>query len=155
MRWHHTTNHKILSFPVFIFKRVVRLLILLVAVLSLTGCQATLTQEKVVHVTLWQGVNPPPNRDVLLHLVDKFNQTHADIQVDSLYVGQPDQQMPKILAAVVGNAAPDLLWYSLTIAGQLVELNALLPLDEMLKTSAVMKEIDPALFATTELQSKM
>ncbi|MGI8502969.1 MAG: hypothetical protein ACR2LR_17810, partial [Hassallia sp.] len=43
------------------------LLILLVAVLGLTGCQinsGNLTQEKVVHVTLWQGVNPPPNRDV-------------------------------------------------------------------------------------------
>jgi len=134
------------------------LLILLVAVLTLTGCQVTSgnpNQEKVIHVTLWQGVNPPQNRDVLQKLVDKFNQSHADIQVDSLYVGQPDQQMPKILAAVVGNAAPDLLWYSPTIAGQLVELDALLPLDEMLETSAVKKEIDPALFATMELQSKI
>jgi multiple sugar transport system substrate-binding protein len=158
MRSHHTTNHKILSLPLSIFKKVVSLLILLVAVLNLSGCQATSgnpNQEKVIHVTLWQGVNPPPNRDVLQKLVEKFNQTHSDIQVDSFYVGQPDQQMPKILAAVVGNAPPDLLWYSPTIAGQLVELDALLPLDEMLETSEVKKEIDPALFATMKLQSKI
>jgi multiple sugar transport system substrate-binding protein len=158
MRSHHIINQKILSFPALIFNTVIRLLILLVAVLSLTGCQINsrnLTQQKVVHVTLWQGVNPSPNRDVLQKLVDKFNQSHFDIQVNSLYVGQSDQQMPKILAAVVGNATPDLLWYSPTITGQLVELDALLPLDEMLETSAVKKEIDPALFATMELNSKI
>ncbi|GAX39944.1 extracellular solute-binding protein [Tolypothrix sp. NIES-4075] len=147
-----------LSFLVFSPRSLISILLILLffCVLCLTGCQATpVTPEKVVHVTLWQGVNPPPNRDVLQKLVDKFNQTHADIQVDSLYVGQPDQQMPKILAAVVGNAAPDLLWYSPTIAGQLVELDALLPLDEMLETSAVKKEIDPALFESMELNSKI
>ncbi len=158
MRSHHTTNQKILSFPAFIFKTAVRLLILLLAVLSLTGCQinsTNLTQQKVVHVTLWQGANPSQNRDVLQKLVDKFNQRHFDIQVHSLYAGQSDQQMPKILAAVVGNATPDLLWFNPTIAGQLVELDAVLPLDEMLETSAVKKEIDPALFATMELNSKI
>ncbi len=147
-----------LSFSGFSFQSPVSILLILIifSIVSLTGCQATpVTQEKVIHVTLWQGVNPPQNRDVLQKLVDKFNQSHADIQVDSLYVGQPDQQMPKILAAVVGNAAPDLLWYNPTIAGQLVELDALLPLDEMLETSVVKKEIDPALFGTMELNSKI
>lgn len=138
------------------YKKVVLLILIIFSIVSLTGCQATsVTQEKPIHITLWQGVNPPPNRDVLQHLVDKFNQTHPDIQVDSLYVGQPDQQMPKILAAVVGNAPPDLLWYNSTIAGQLVELDALLPLDEMLETSPVKAEIDPALFESMELNGKI
>jgi multiple sugar transport system substrate-binding protein len=104
---------------------------------------------------LWQGVNPPPNRDVLQKLVDKFNQTHPDIQVESLYAGQQDQQMPKILAAVVGNAPPDLLWYNPTIGGQLVELNALIPLDEYLNKSPVKAEIDPALFESMEYKQKI
>lgn len=139
------------------YKKVVCLLILIIfSFVCLTGCQATpVTSVKVIHVTLWQGVNPPPNRDVLQKLVDKFNQTHPNIHVDSLYVGQPDQQMPKILAAVVGNAPPDLLWYNSTIAGQLVELDALLPLDEMLETSPVKAEIDPALFESMELNGKI
>jgi multiple sugar transport system substrate-binding protein len=134
------------------------LLILMVGILTLAGCQVILPglrETKVTHVTLWQGVNPPPNRDVLQKLVEKFNQTHRDIQVESLYVGQQDQQMPKILAAVVGNAPPDLLWYNPTIGGQLVELGALLPLDEMLATSPVKAEIDPTLYASMKYNGKI
>ncbi|BAY63975.1 extracellular solute-binding protein [Calothrix brevissima NIES-22] len=127
------------------------------AVLVVTGCQAIIHQPEaqVIHITLWQGVNPPQNRDVLQKLVDKFNKTHPYIQVESLYVGQQDQQMPKILAAVVGNAPPDLLWYNPTIAGQLVELDAIIPVDEMLAKSPVKAEIDPTLFASMEYQGKI
>ena len=133
------------------------LILLMVGILTLSGCQATPrgAQDKAIHLTLWQGVNPPPNRDVLQKLVDRFNQTHPDIQVESLYVGQPDQQMPKILAAVVGNAPPDLLWYNPTLAGQLVELDALFPLDEMLAHSPVKTEIDPNLFASMEYKDHL
>ncbi|MEA5555663.1 ABC transporter substrate-binding protein [Nodularia spumigena] len=132
------------------------LLLLLVGILALGGCQTMRTSETgVIHLTLWQGVNPPPNRDVLQNLVDKFNQTHPKIQVESLYAGQQDQQTPKILAAVVGNAPPDLLWYNPTIAGQLVELQALIPLDEKLENSPVKAEIDPALFESMEYQGQI
>ncbi|WP_442940531.1 extracellular solute-binding protein [Nostoc sp.] len=112
-------------------------------------------EDKVIHLTMWQGVNPPPNRDVLQKLVDKFNQSHSDIQVESLSVGQQDQQMPKILAAVVGNAPPDLLWYNPTIAGQLVELGAILALDEMLGKSPIKAEIDPTLYASMKYNGKI
>ncbi|BAY34081.1 extracellular solute-binding protein [Nostoc carneum NIES-2107] len=131
---------------------------MLVGVLIVTGCQVIqrrVADAQVVHITLWQGVNPPPNRDVLQKLVDKFNQTHPKIQVESLYVGQQDQQMPKILAAVVGNAPPDLLWYNPTIAGQLVELDALTPLDELLENSPIKDEIDPTLFTSMEYEGKI
>ncbi len=134
------------------------LLMFLVGIVALVGCQAILPgfkEDNVIHLTLWQGVNPPPNRDVLQKLVDKFNQSHADIQVESLYVGQQDQQTPKILAAVVGNAPPDLLWYNPTIAGQLVELGALLPLDEMLEKSPIKAEIDPTLYASMKYNGKI
>ncbi len=134
------------------------LILLLVGILTLAGCQSipvNSSQDKVIHLTLWQGVNPPSNRDVLQKLVDKFNQTHSDIQVESLYVGQPDQQMPKILAAVVGNAPPDMLWYNPPIGGQLVELDALVPLDDMLANSPVKADIDPALFESMEYNGKL
>ncbi|MBF2067393.1 MAG: ABC transporter substrate-binding protein [Calothrix sp. C42_A2020_038] len=133
----------------------------LISIITLiTGCQApnfndSSNQSGVIHLTLWQGVNPPPNRDVLQKLVDKFNKTHSDIQVESLYVGQQDQQMPKILAAVVGNAPPDLLWYNPTIGGQLVELDALISLDEYLEKSPVKPEIDPTLFESMEYKGKI
>ncbi len=134
--------------------------------LLLSGCHPSLTPHagspspgsprtgapnaEVVHLTLWHGVNPPPNRDVLQALVDRFNQTHPDIQVEALYIGQGDQQMPKILAAVVGNAPPNLLWFAPMITGQLVELEAIRPIETWLAESPVREEIDPALFETME-----
>jgi len=118
---------------------------------SLSACQTVADSgSAVVHLTLWQGVNPPPNRDVLQKLVDKFNQRHPDIQVESLYVGQGDQQMPKILAAVVGNAPPNLLWFAPTITGQLVELEAIKPLEDWLATTQVKAQIDPVLFESMQ-----
>ncbi|MBE9208423.1 ABC transporter substrate-binding protein [Nostoc sp. LEGE 06077] len=134
------------------------LLLLLIGIVAVSGCQTLRSRvdaDKVIHLTLWHGVNPPPNRDVLQKLVDKFNQTHTDIQVESLYIGQQDQQTPKILAAVVGNAPPDLLWYNPTIAGQLVELGALIPVDEMLANSPVKNEIDPTLYASMEYKGQL
>ncbi|MEO0686305.1 MAG: sugar ABC transporter substrate-binding protein, partial [Cyanobacteria bacterium J06649_11] len=132
------------------------LALLIICILLITGCQNSPSKNNdVTYLTLWQGVNPPSNRDVLQKLVDKFNQNHPNIKVDSLYVGQPDQQMPKILAAVVGNAPPDLLWFNPTIAGQLVELDALVPLDEMLDKSPVKDEIDPALFDSMKYKDKI
>ena len=85
-------------------------------------------------------------------LVDRFNREHPDIQVESLYVGQAEQQLPKILAAVVGNAPPDLLWFNATLTGQLVELDAIRPLEDWLAASPLQDEIDPALFESMEYQ---
>jgi multiple sugar transport system substrate-binding protein len=130
-----------------------RWLVILCVLFTLTACQSS--SSGVTHLTLWQGVNPPPNRDILQRLVDKFNQRHPDIQVESLYVGQSDQQMPKILAAVVGNAPPNLLWYAPMITGQLVELDAIKPLEDWLATTGVKDQIDPALFEAMAWENRI
>jgi multiple sugar transport system substrate-binding protein len=106
--------------------------------------------DRRTHITFWQGINPPTNREVVQKLVDKFNHSQNDIFVESIYAGQSDQQIPKILSAVVGNAAPDLLWYTSTLTGKLVELDALRPLDALLAKSPLRDRIDPALFATMQ-----
>jgi multiple sugar transport system substrate-binding protein len=136
------------------------LLIGVLSLLVLAGCQPIFSDanqgvqgDAVIHLTLWQGVNPPPNRDVLQRLVDRFNQTHPNIQVESLYVGQSDQQMPKLLAAIVGNAPPNLLWNAPTLTGQLVELDALRPLDDWFGDSPLRQEIDPTLLETMQWEN--
>ncbi|MEM9906787.1 MAG: ABC transporter substrate-binding protein [Cyanobacteria bacterium P01_D01_bin.44] len=121
----------------------------------LSGCQPSAPADGVVHLTLWQGIGPPSNREVFQALVAHFNETHRDIEVDSLYVGQPDQQIPKILTAVVGNAAPDLLWYLPTFTGQLVELEAIQPLDDWFAQSPYRDTLDPALLATMRFEDHL
>ena len=138
---------------------VVATIALIVATSILTSCQsrplASTMPKEVIHLTLWQGVNPPPNRDVLQTLVDKFNQAHPKIQVESLYVGQSDQQPPKILAAIVGNVPPDLLWGAPMLTGQLVDLGGIVPLGEFLERSPQGQDLDPALLESMTYQNKI
>lgn len=119
------------------------------------GCQSQTVGDDIIHLTLWHGINPPPNRDVFQTLVDRFNREHPNIEIEALYIGQSDQQTPKILTAVVGNAPPDLLWYTPIITGQLVELDAIRPIGDWLEESPVKAEIDPALFSGMELENKV
>jgi multiple sugar transport system substrate-binding protein len=128
---------------------------LLLCTVVLSGCTSPNANQLPLKLTLWQGVNPPPNREVLQKLVDRFNQNHPNIQVESLYIGQPDQQMPKILASVVGNAPPDLLWFNPTLTGQLIELNAIRPLDDWLAQSPIKDELDPALLTSMRYEDHL
>jgi multiple sugar transport system substrate-binding protein len=135
-----------------------RLLITVVLSLCLVGlsaCRPVVAANNITHLTLWHGVNPPPNRDVLQRLVDQFNQTHPQIQVESLYVGQGDQQIPKILSAVVGDVPPNLLWYAPMLTGQLIELDAIVSLEDWLDTLPVKQEIDPTLFESMQLEGHL
>ncbi|WP_066381868.1 MULTISPECIES: ABC transporter substrate-binding protein [unclassified Anabaena] len=125
-------------------------IVLSICLIFLTGCQGINQQDdKVIHVKLWQSINPPVNRDVFNRLVDKFNQTHTDIQVDSIFIGQP--QLPKILTAVVGNAAPDILAYDPQTTGQFAELGAIQPLDEWLDKLPLKSEVLPNLWEELQL----
>jgi multiple sugar transport system substrate-binding protein len=137
----------------FLLKRCICILLSL-ALVMLTACSPPI-DDGITHLTLWQGVNPPPNRAVLQKLVDKFNQQHPKIQVESLYVGQSDQQLPKILAAAIGNASPDLLWYGPMLTGQLVDLGAIRPIEAFWQKSAVAKDIDPALLEAMRYQDHL
>jgi multiple sugar transport system substrate-binding protein len=126
--------------------------------LSLTSCTALDTSSNrpnVTELTLWHGINPPPNREVFQDLVSEFNESHEQLQVNAIYIGQPDSQLPKILTAVVGDVPPDMLWFVPQLTGQLVELGAIRSLDDWLNQSPLKDEIDPVLWESMELNNKI
>ncbi|MGF1540583.1 MAG: ABC transporter substrate-binding protein [Pleurocapsa sp.] len=124
------------------------LVLLLCCLLFIGGCQTPkrFTQNGAIKITFWHGINPPENRDIFNELVDKFNREHSDVKVEAVYIGQPDTQLPKILAATVSNQPPDILWYVPQLTGKLVQLDALLPLETWLNNSGLKEVIDPAMF---------
>ncbi|MBD2184277.1 ABC transporter substrate-binding protein [Planktothrix sp. FACHB-1355] len=135
-----------------ICSRYLTIILLSLSLLILTACQTTAPKDKgVTHITVWHGINPPPNRDVFQKVVDRFNQDHPDIEVESIYAGQLDQQLPKILTAIVGNSPPDILSFNTQITGQLVELGAIRPLDDWLNKSPLKSKIMPKLWGEMEL----
>ena len=120
--------------------------------LFLSSCQTqNLGDSQVTKITLWHGINPPENRDIFNDLVAKFNREHSNIEVEALYIGQPDAQLPKIFAATVSGEAPDMLWFVAQLTGELAQLGALLPLENWLDNSPIKSEIDPTMFSSMEL----
>ncbi|MEH1950131.1 MAG: ABC transporter substrate-binding protein [Nostoc sp.] len=120
----------------------------------LSGCQGLVQKDDgVIHLTLWQAINPPANRDVFEKLVDKFNQTHTDVQVESVFLAQP--HLPKILTAVVGNVPPDILAFYPQITGQLADLRAIIPLEDWLKKLPLKSEITPNLLEELQLDGHL
>jgi multiple sugar transport system substrate-binding protein len=130
--------------------------ILPLSLIFLSACQFVPEKENnIIHLTLWQSINPPVNRDVFQKLVGKFNQTHPEIQVNSIFAGGTDQQLPKILTAVVGNAAPDLLVFDPQVSGKFVELGAITPLEDWFETLAIKSEIPPGLLQESTLDNHL
>ena len=134
--------------------------ILCLTLLFVSGCQTnpnsnTATNNDITKITFWHGINPPENRDIFKELLAKFQQNNPDIQVEELYIGQPDAQLPKIISSVVGNQPPDVLWYVPQLTGKLRELNAIEPLQDWLDNSPIKAQIDPAMLSTMELDGKI
>ena len=124
----------------------------LLCLLLLSGCSSQeQISTKITKITFWHGINPPENRDIFQELVTKFNQKNLDIEVEALYIGQPDAQLPKILAATVSDQPPDILWFVPQITGKLAQLGALLPLEDWLDNSPLKSEIDSAMFDSMKL----
>jgi len=128
------------------------IIIMSVSLLITSGCQANnKTENGITKITFWHGINPPENRDIFNNLLAKFNESQEQIKVEALYIGQPDEQLPKILSAVVGGKPPNLLWYVPQLTGELVKFNAIIPLEEWLETSGLKAQIDPGMLETMEL----
>ena len=128
--------------------------ILCCSLLLIGGCQnKSQLDSKITKITLWHGINPPENRDVFNELIERFNQVHSDIEVEALYIGQPDTQLPKIFAATVSGEAPDMLWFVPQITGKLDRLGVLLSLDSWFDNSSIKAEVDPAMLPSMTLNN--
>jgi multiple sugar transport system substrate-binding protein len=132
------------------WQKIVLSIVSICCLFILFGCQ-TEGDRNITKITLWHGINPPENRDVFNELVAQFNRDNRDIAVESLYIGQPDGQLPKILAATVSKQPPDLLWFVAQLTGQLAQFDALLPLEDWLDRSPLKDEIDRSMFASMQL----
>jgi multiple sugar transport system substrate-binding protein len=127
-------------------------IILCCGLFLISGCQSNpKINSNITTITLWHGVNPPENRDVFNELIAQFNQQHSDIEVEALYIGQPDAQLPKIFAATVSGEAPDMLWFVPQLTGELNKLGVLLPLEDWFNNSPIKTEVDSAMFESMTL----
>lgn len=141
---------------ILIFKRIIPLFCCLIILGGCAGNSPNAEGNKgVTKIVLWHGINPPENREIFNRLLAEFNQANPEIEVEALYIGQPDEQLPKIIAAIVGNQPPDILWYVPQLTGKLVELQAIKPLQDWWNNSPIKDEIDPVMLPTMELEGNI
>ncbi|MGM3307935.1 ABC transporter substrate-binding protein [Anabaena sp. WFMT] len=125
-------------------------IMLSLCLISLSSCQRISQQnDQVIHLTLWQSINPPENRDYFYKLVEKFNKNHQDIQVEAIF--EPEPQLPKILTAFAGNVLPDMLLFYPEYTGQFVDLGAIRPLDDWIEKLEIKSDIRPNLLKGMEI----
>ncbi|MEH2281356.1 MAG: ABC transporter substrate-binding protein [Nostoc sp.] len=125
-------------------------IVLSLSLIFLSSCQELRQKDDgVIHLTLWQAINPPAHREIFEKLVDKFNQTHPDIQVESIF--EPEPKLPKLLTSVVANVPPDLLSFHPEYTGQFVELGAIIPLEDWLNKLPLKSDIRPNLLEEMQL----
>ncbi|MBD2690685.1 ABC transporter substrate-binding protein [Anabaena catenula] len=116
----------------------------------LFSCQPITPKDKgIIHLELWHSINPPANRYFFQTLVNKFNQTHQNIQVEAIF--EPEPQLPKILTAFVGKALPDILSFYPEYTGQFAELGAIQPLEDWLEKLPLKSDIRPNLLTAMQL----
>ncbi|WP_242031054.1 ABC transporter substrate-binding protein [Anabaena sp. FACHB-1237] len=131
---------------------------MVIGLFCISGCQIQTNKDyqnnQVVYLNLWQGINPPKNRDVFNKLVDKFNQSHPDIQVKSIFSGA-NNPLAKILTAVVGNSAPDMLIFYPQLTGQFVQLEAIKPLDDWFNQLPIRSDVISTLLPELKLDGHL
>lgn len=105
---------------------------------------------KLVFWNYWDG----QNGEVIQELVDRWNEEHADIQVENVFVGWGDL-LPKLQAAAAGGDAPDVAAGDLTWMPKLAKSGAVAPLNDLAATAGIdLDSFYPALIAASTFDGK-
>ena len=98
----------------------------LLAALLLTFAQAQTT------LTFWHSFG---DNAAMQTLLQEFNATHADIQIEGVDVGNYNEMITRLQAAVVSGRVPDVVQLEITRYGIFADRGVLLPLDDLIATT--------------------
>jgi multiple sugar transport system substrate-binding protein len=85
-----------------------------------------------VTLTFWHGIESPESTKVLAEKIKLFEEK-TGITVDLVHYGAADQVNSKIMTAVAGNKAPDIMWWGPMNSGQMAKTGKLLKIEDCIK----------------------
>lgn len=109
-----------------------RVIIVLAVVALISGVFPAAAAPKTI--TFWHYWKSSEGK-ALQDIVDRFNQTHKDLQIKTLSTGDFDNHHNKLLTAISGGTPPDVSVVSSDYLPEWVYNGALLPLDGYIKQS--------------------
>ncbi len=101
----------------------------LLAALLLTF--ATFAQAQTT-LTFWHSFG---DNDAMQTLIEEFNASHDDIQIEGVDAGNYNEMITRLQAAVVSGRVPDVVQLEITRYGIFADRNVLLPLDELISST--------------------
>jgi multiple sugar transport system substrate-binding protein len=83
-------------------------------------------------ITFWHGIESPASVKVLEEKIENFEAAHPDIDVVAQNYGAADQVNSKIMTAVAGNRAPNLMWWAPSFTGQMAKTGKLVKVQDFI-----------------------
>jgi multiple sugar transport system substrate-binding protein len=112
--------------------RIVFRLGLCLCLVFLATCGGGEEDGGVVKVTFWHGMGGPLGR-VLTSLIDEFNETHPDIEIESVSMGRYTALSQKIMAAVAAGKPPVMAQAYENWTIELIMSKSIIPIEEMIR----------------------
>jgi multiple sugar transport system substrate-binding protein len=94
-----------------------------------------------VTLTFWHGIENPESAQVLAEKIKVFEEK-TGIAVDLIPYGAADQVNSKIMIAVAGNKAPDIMWWGPMNSGQMAKTGKLLKIEDFIKNDPAFDKND-------------
>lgn len=93
-------------------------------------------------ITFWHGIESPDSVAILEQKIADFEKKNPDIDVKAQNYGAADQVNGKIMTAVAGNKAPDLMWWAPAYTGQMAKTGKLVKVQDLIKKDSSFKKSD-------------
>ena len=132
-------------------KRYISLLLMVLLITFTLGAQGS--GDKIT-LQLWHHLTASDG-EVFNALLDKFNSTHTNIQIE--YRTMPDEELPtKISAAIATGEPPDIGFRMMSDITRWYNDGAIVPLDDLMKAARLnLKDFIPDYLATSTYQGKL
>jgi multiple sugar transport system substrate-binding protein len=106
-------------------------------ILTTVACQAVAGPS----LTFWHGIESPESIRILNEKMSLFKKNKG-IKVELVHYGAADQVNGKIMTAVAGNKAPDIMWWGPMNTGLMAKTGRLVKIDDFLKNDASFDKAD-------------
>ena len=89
-----------------------------------------------VELVFWHGIESPDSVAILESKIKEFESKNPSITVKAQNYGAADQVNGKIMTAIAGSKAPDLMWWAPAYTGQLAKTGNLVKIEDLIKSDS-------------------
>ena len=113
----------------------------LIFFIVLVGCSKKEVSSDITVVEFWHSMGGPLG-DALSKMVNEFNDTHPNIEINEVSMGRYQALSQKLMAAIVSNTQPDMAQAYESWIAKFIKGNAIVPIEKFIKSKNGLSEKD-------------